>query len=89
MNYSSFPEYIEVRQDELLPDVMDKEATNGYYSRKSYIRVNPASRDEINFLEYVRSDKYYEALKLLSEYLNNKQRLGEIEEKIATFLLET
>lgn len=89
MNYSSFPEYIEIRQDGLLPDVIDKENSNGYYSRNAYIRVNTASRDEINFLEYVRSDKYYEALKLLSEYLNNKQRLSEIEEKIAAFLLES
>lgn len=91
MNYSSFPEFIEVRQADLGENTIDytSDIKNSYWSTNAYIRVNTASRDEINFQEYVRSDKYYEALNLLNELMNQKHRLEEIEEKIAGFLLES
>ena len=90
MNYSNFPKFIEVRQADLGENTIEHtdKLSNSYWSTNAYIRVNTASRDEINFQEYVRSDQYYEALNLLSEYLSQKHRLSEIEEKIANFLLE-
>lgn len=91
MNYSKFPDFIEIRQDDLSENIIEhtSDLKASYWSKNAYIRVNKSSRDEINFQEYVRSDKYYEALNLLNDLIQQKIRVSEIEEKISSFLLES
>ncbi|MDH3324142.1 MAG: hypothetical protein OEL89_00725 [Candidatus Peregrinibacteria bacterium] len=90
MNNDWFPKFIQVRREDLTPNVIDKiEKCESMYSRNMFVLVNSFIRDEITNIEYVRSDKYYEALKIISDLVTTKHRLMELDEKACSLLLDS